>query len=463
MGVKNINKIIGSHARYVSLKNYEKQRIGIDARNWMYRFLRSPAYSHHKYPILKGFLNQINTFARYNITPIYVFDGKGGEEKSDTLQKRKDQRALVMSRIEALKDEIQKRSSKIEKDEEEDNDEDVDIDDIIREDGTLDLSLLTDEVIQEIVDEEEEGDDNLKDMTIEEMQQKVNSLTVQTFVPTYKDSELCKQLFKYANIKFISANGEADEVLGVLDRRNEIDAVLSADMDLLAYGTTNLLADLKTAKGGGAVCKEYKLEGILKDLGWCHAQFIDFCILCGCDYVDRIPWLGCKTAKKYIDTHKTIENVVSDIEKKKKGRIRMEQDEVEEYMIKVEKARNIFNLINLDKNDENVSEYNLSLKRGINEIEEKENNEIEEKENNEIEEEKEIIHRKPRKLNSWMPDRVDKYSNDEKIEFFIIHELPNYIPYVAPSTATPSSKKAKTTKKKKVTDNNQSSITKFFN
>ena len=365
MGVKNINKVIGTYARYVSLKNYENKCIGIDARNWMYRFLRSPAYSHHKYPILKGFLNQINTFARYNITPIYVFDGKGGDEKSDTLKKRKDQRAVVMSRIQDLKDEIEKRSSMI-------SDEEIDIDDlIVGEDGTIDLTLLTEDSplsvisINESIDDanEVENRENLIDMTLKEMEQKVKSLIVQTFVPTYKDTELCKQLFKFTNIKYISAEGEADEVLGVLNRRNEIDAVLSADMDLLAYGTTSLLADLKTAKRGGSVCKEYKLEGILKDMGWCHDQFVDFCILCGCDYVDSIPWLGCKTAKKYIDTHKTIENVVADIEKKKKGKIKMEKDEIEDYMIKVVKDRNIFNLTNLDKNDENTSQYNLEITR----------------------------------------------------------------------------------------------------
>jgi 5'-3' exonuclease len=465
MGVKNINKIIGTYARYVSLKNYENQRIGIDARNWMYRFLRSPAYSHHKYPILKGFLNQINTFARYNITPIYVFDGKGGEEKLDTLQKRKDQRALVTSRIEALNEEINKRASELKNEDEEEIEEDIDIDVMISTDGTIDLSLLTEEANNTEAVDVEEGDDNLKGMTLEEMQKKVKSLMVQTFVPTYKDADMCKQLFKLTNIKYISAYGEADEVLGVLDRRNAIDAVLSADMDLLAYGTTNLLADLKTAKGGGAVCKEYKLEGILKDMGWCHAQFVDFCILCGCDYIDRIPWLGCKTAKKYIDTHKTIENVVADIEKKKKGRIRMEPDEIKEYMIKVTKARNIFNLINLDKTDEDVNEHNNLInehKRKLN-VENQEEINIDEKdEENEEKSEDEEIHKRPKRLNSWMPDKVDKYSDDEKIEFFIIHELPNYIPYAAPSTTQPG-KKAKTKKGKKTVDNNQSSITKFFN
>lgn len=42
-------------------------------------------------------------------------------------------------------------------------------------------------------------------------------------------------------------------------------------------------------------------------------QFIDMCILLGCDYVDPIPKVGPNTALKLIREHKTLANVVSEM------------------------------------------------------------------------------------------------------------------------------------------------------
>ena len=39
-------------------------------------------------------------------------------------------------------------------------------------------------------------------------------------------------------------------------------------------------------------------------------QFVDFCILCGCDYTCKIPKLGSETAFKYIKEHGKIETII---------------------------------------------------------------------------------------------------------------------------------------------------------
>ena len=44
-------------------------------------------------------------------------------------------------------------------------------------------------------------------------------------------------------------------------------------------------------------------------------QFIDLCILCGCDYTTNIQGVGPVKAYKYIKDLKTIENVLEKIEK----------------------------------------------------------------------------------------------------------------------------------------------------
>ena len=45
-----------------------------------------------------------------------------------------------------------------------------------------------------------------------------------------------------------------------------------------------------------------------------HEEFVDLCILCGCDYTHSIGGIGPGTAFKLISECKTIENVLEKIE-----------------------------------------------------------------------------------------------------------------------------------------------------
>lgn len=47
-----------------------------------------------------------------------------------------------------------------------------------------------------------------------------------------------------------------------------------------------------------------------------HNQFVDLCILLGCDYCDKIAGLGPKRALTLIQKHRTIENVVLHVNRK---------------------------------------------------------------------------------------------------------------------------------------------------
>jgi len=46
-------------------------------------------------------------------------------------------------------------------------------------------------------------------------------------------------------------------------------------------------------------------------------QFVDLCILLGCDYCDKIRGIGPKSAYKLIQEHGSIENILKKIDKKK--------------------------------------------------------------------------------------------------------------------------------------------------
>jgi flap endonuclease-1 len=55
-------------------------------------------------------------------------------------------------------------------------------------------------------------------------------------------------------------------------------------------------------------------------------QFVDLCILLGCDYLDPIPKVGPTTALKLIRDHKTLEGVVEFIKSDPKGKYVLPDD-----------------------------------------------------------------------------------------------------------------------------------------
>lgn len=66
--------------------------------------------------------------------------------------------------------------------------------------------------------------------------------------------------------------------------------------------------------GSGAFGKDNcMLCGVLNRANHPHKQFIDLCILLGCDYMDPIKGMGPKTALKLLREHETIEGVLEHI------------------------------------------------------------------------------------------------------------------------------------------------------
>ena len=49
---------------------------------------------------------------------------------------------------------------------------------------------------------------------------------------------------------------------------------------------------------------EYCLEGILENLEISYNQFVDLCILCGCDYTSKIYGIG------YVNAYKLIKLII---------------------------------------------------------------------------------------------------------------------------------------------------------
>lgn len=175
---------------------------------------------------------------RLGIKPIYIFDGKSPDLKKETIESRN----IVKTRAQSK------------------------------------LSILEDKNSREFIK-------NFK-----------RSYTV-------NNSQLdeCLDLLEYIGVTHLKAKGEADPYCASLSNNNDIYGVISNDSDLLVFGAKTLLKDF-TGKGK---VKEISLNDIYDFMKYranevklnagidliskvSHENFIDFCILLGCDYTQHI-------------------------------------------------------------------------------------------------------------------------------------------------------------------------------
>ena len=91
-----------------------------------------------------------------------------------------------------------------------------------------------------------------------------------------------------------------------LKKMNYVDYVVSDDTDTLTFGCESVL---KTNIKGPI--QQVNLNIILTSFEMSYSEFVDFCILCGCDYCPYIPSIGPQTAYSLIKKYKNIETIIT--------------------------------------------------------------------------------------------------------------------------------------------------------
>ncbi|XP_056410890.1 flap endonuclease 1-like [Hyla sarda] len=117
-----------------------------------------------------------------------------------------------------------------------------------------------------------------------------------------------KTLLNYLGVPFIQAPSEAEATCAHLVLKNVAWGAVTEDMDALPFSCHRLIRNLKAEKK--IKVQEYNLDEIWKQLNLSREQFVDLCILLGCDYTSKIKGLGRKKALKMIREYKSIEGIV---------------------------------------------------------------------------------------------------------------------------------------------------------
>ena len=87
-------------------------------------------------------------------------------------------------------------------------------------------------------------------------------------------------------------------------------------MDSLTFGSPILIRGMSTNKSSKKLeLVEIELPKVLAALKLSFEQFVDLCLLCGCDYMNQITGIGPIKAYKFIQEYKNIDKVLEYIRK----------------------------------------------------------------------------------------------------------------------------------------------------
>ncbi|XP_013137890.1 PREDICTED: flap endonuclease 1 [Papilio polytes] len=267
MGILGLSKLIADIApqavKEMEIKNYFGRKVAIDASMSLYQFLIAVRSEGAQLTSVDGETTShlMGTFYRTirlvenGIKPVYVFDGKPPDMKSHQLNKRAER----------------------------------------REEAEKELQKATDA-----------GDQ----ASIEKFNRRLVKVTRQ-------HGEEARELLKLMGVPVVEAPCEAEAQCAALVKAGKVYATATEDMDALTFGANVLLRHLTFSEARKMPVQEFHLDQVLKGLELNHTEFIDLCILLGCDYCGSIRGIGPKRAIELIKQHRSIEEVLHNIDTNK--------------------------------------------------------------------------------------------------------------------------------------------------
>ena len=241
MGVK-LKDIIEPES--ISFKDLEGRTVSIDAFNTLFQFL-STIRQRDGRPLtdengnitshLSGILYRNSSMVEKGIKPIYIFDGKAPELKSETQAKRREVR--------------------------------------------------------------DEAEKIYKDALAKGDTEKARKYAMRSSKLSPEIIESSKKLLTLMGIPYVDAKGEGEAQAAYLVQNGDAYAVASQDYDCLLFGAKRVVRNLAVNSNLGNL-EYYQLDKVLRELDITREELIDMGILIGTDFCAGLKGVGAKTALK---------------------------------------------------------------------------------------------------------------------------------------------------------------------
>jgi flap endonuclease-1 len=353
MGITNLKKLIKDTSVRRRLADYRGKVLAVDASIFLYQYV----YRDEPNAVLFGLLRQLLTFHRNGITPLYVFDGKALEVKI-VIEERQLRREQVQTEMVALTAELSRTLDTL--------GEPI----VVQSEAApvaapfseLDVAMFIEsdeeEVPEPVALEPDEADSESLKRHAVHLSSRIASLEKQTRRPTRAMVQDCKDLLELLGVPYIQSPSESDLTLSELTLSRQVDGIISEDTDMLPFGCETFITGFRYDRD---FVEEYSLARALEHLSLTREQFVDMCILCGCDYAEKIYKVGVKTAYEMICMHKNIEGTLRHISSR--PRLAARHTYPDDFEAQVHRARSMF-LLRHPGDDPELGELPLPEHKG---------------------------------------------------------------------------------------------------
>ena len=147
---------------------------------------------------------------------------------------------------------------------------------------------------------------NEEDMTEED---KIKYFKRTVHINKYQIQE-CIELLEIMGIPYVVAPEEADSQCAELVKCGLADGVLTEDMDIMTFGANKIYRNLTSYTKDTL---EISMEDVLKELNLNYEQFVELCLLFGCDYCDKLNDMKPELIYKYYSKNKNIIDTINNI------------------------------------------------------------------------------------------------------------------------------------------------------
>jgi 5'-3' exonuclease len=303
MGINNLNTFLRNNCKEVfetiHLSEYAYKKVSIDISLFLCKF--KSIYAENW---LFAFVNLVACLRRNEIHSVFIYDTGAPDEKSEERAERVRQREKNNARVLELETMFKKFEETNILDEElkkfyfEKVKDKFDVN--IQKKSN---SLLFGKKFKENKDNKNQEVDGV-DIAL--LKAKIEKMRVNVLNISSEDFLLTRKLFDILNIPYYDAPLEAECCCSDLCKRGLVDAVMSEDTDVLAYGAPIFLTKIDTFND---TCVRLKHSDILERLKLNESQFLDLCIMCGCDYNKNIPKIGPESSYKLLLKHGNIDEI----------------------------------------------------------------------------------------------------------------------------------------------------------
>uniref|UniRef100_A0A6C0CQY7 XPG N-terminal domain-containing protein n=1 Tax=viral metagenome TaxID=1070528 RepID=A0A6C0CQY7_9ZZZZ len=254
MGIKGLQRLIDTHASHVQITfpylKYRTRVVAVDANILIYKFCHNYTTSISSFVLC--FVYKILSFIKYGILPIFIFDGEAPHEKRKAVRRRFHCKNILRERLLKLRH-LPFRNSSI--------------------------------------------------------YSQIQRLERQCFIATKQHKSSLMKLLDLLGIPYLVSKNEAEMLCALLQKQNMVDFTLSEDTDTYAFGCTHVLRMFRNSE---KYLVETNFTDFLRSLQLTNDEFLNVCVLSGCDYIDHvIPYLNIQHCIEIVKEHHDLESCLN--------------------------------------------------------------------------------------------------------------------------------------------------------